>query len=181
MFHSITIKSSIIILSCMKGRNYRAPVGMPYVRTEYIAGNPALKIAKFTSGVAGNYDYKLELIAEGVAQIRQNALEACRLAANKTLAASIGENSFFSVLKIYPHIILRENKMIATAGADRLQEGMRRAFGKAVGRAARVKHGQTILEIYVKSNALEVAKDALKVASSKLPIKSSIKIVSLTQ
>lgn len=163
----------------MKGRNYRAPVGMPYVRKEYIAGNPGLKIAKFTTGVMSNYNYKVELVADGVAQIRQNALEACRLAANKTLAASIGETSFFSVLKVYPHIILRENKMIATAGADRLQEGMRRAFGKAVGRAARVEHGQSLLELYVKSNALDVAKEALNVASSKLPIKTNIKVLKI--
>ena len=32
--------------------------------------------------------------------------------------------------------------MIATAGADRLQEGMRRAFGKATGLAARIQPGQ---------------------------------------
>lgn len=160
----------------MKGRNYRAPVGMPYTRVEYIAGNPGLKIAKFTSGVMGDYDYKLELVANGVAQIRQNALEACRLAASKTLASEIGENSFLSVLKLYPHIILRENKMIATAGADRLQEGMRRAFGKPIGRAARVDNGQTILEVYVKEEHIEHAKRALKVAASKLPVKTSIVI-----
>lgn len=179
MLYAITIKSYIFSTNIMKGRNYRAPVGMPYVRKEYIAGNPGLKIAKFTSGVMSDYDYKVELVADGVAQIRQNALESCRLAANKTLSSVIGENSFFSVLKVYPHIILRENKMIATAGADRLQEGMRRAFGKAVGRAARVEHGKTILEIYVKSNALDTAKHALTVASSKLPIKSEIKITKI--
>jgi large subunit ribosomal protein L10e len=164
----------------MKGRNYRAPVGMPYVRTEYIAGNPGLKIAKFTTGSYSDfYNYKLELVADGVAQIRQNSLESCRLAANKTLASKIGETSFFSVLKVYPHIILRENKMIATAGADRLQEGMRRAFGKAVGRAARIKQGQTIIELYVKESDLELAKEALKVASSKLPIKTDIRITKI--
>jgi large subunit ribosomal protein L10e len=58
--------------------------------------------------------------------------------------------------------------MIATAGADRLQEGMRRAFGKPSGRAARIKSGQSILDIYVNSNAIETAKQALRVASTKL-------------
>ena len=170
----------MITVNVMKGKNYRAPVGMPYVRKEYIAGNPGLKIAKFTSGTSSNeYDYRLELVADGVAQIRQNALEACRLAANKTLASEVGESAFFSVLKLYPHVILRENKMIAAAGADRLQEGMRRAFGKAVGRAARVRKGQTIIELYIKANALEEAKQALKTAGSKLPITTSVKIVKL--
>jgi large subunit ribosomal protein L10e len=73
-------------------------------------------------------------------------------------------------LRVYPHVILRENRMIATAGADRLQEGMRRAFGKPTGRAARIKAGQSILDIYVNSNAVDAAKEALRVGSTKLPV-----------
>ena len=112
---------------------------MPYVRREYIKGKPQSKIAKFSSGQASNsYDYKLELIVTENIQIRHNALEAARLSANKRMAQA-GETSFFSKLKVYPHVLLRENKMIATAGADRLQEGMRRAFGKATGLAARCR------------------------------------------
>ncbi len=71
----------------MKGVNYRETRGMPYVRREYIAGKPQLKIARFSSGLAGtNYDYKIELIATEKLQIRHNALEAARLAANKRMA-----------------------------------------------------------------------------------------------
>ena len=114
----------------MKGANYREPRGMPYVRREYIAGKPQSKIAKFSSGRASNdYDLKLELLVTEKIQIRHNALEAARLAVNKRMAQA-GEDTFFSKLKVYPHVLLRENKMIATAGADRLQEGMRRALGK---------------------------------------------------
>ena len=58
--------------------------------------------------------------------------------------------------------------MIATAGADRLQEGMRRAFGKATGLAARIRPDQVIYEAYVTATNLSLAKDAFKVASSKL-------------
>ena len=53
--------------------------------------------------------------------------------------------------------------MIATAGADRLQEGMRRAFGKATGLAARVERGRTIYEAHVTRENLELAKKAFKV------------------
>jgi large subunit ribosomal protein L10e len=60
--------------------------------------------------------------------------------------------------------------MIATAGADRLQEGMRRAFGKPSGRAARVKTGQSILDIYVNRNAVDAAKKAMRVGSTKLAV-----------
>ena len=152
----------------MKGANYREPRGMPYVRREYIAGKPQSKIAKFSSGHASNnYDFKLELLVTENIQIRHNALEAARLAVNKRMAQA-GEDTFFSKLKVYPHVLLRENKMIATAGADRLQEGMRRAFGKATGLAARLKPGQTIIEAYVLLDNLSLAKEGFKIASSKI-------------
>jgi large subunit ribosomal protein L10e len=153
---------------------------MPYVRREYIAGKPQSKIAKFTGGAKGDYDFKVELIAHEKVQVRHNALEAARLAANKVMS-EIGETEFYSLLRVYPHVILRENKMIATAGADRLQEGMRRAFGKGVGLAARIKPGQVLLELQVKANHLEKAKDAMRTASSKLPTTTSTNIIPLKE
>ncbi|HZD34529.1 MAG TPA: 50S ribosomal protein L16 [Nitrososphaeraceae archaeon] len=165
----------------LKGTNYREIRGMPYVRKEYIRGKPQLKIAKFSSGeFRDDYDYKIELVVEERRQIRHNALEAARLGANKTLA-SAGDNSFFSSVKVYPHVVLRENKMIATAGADRLQEGMRRAFGKATGLAARVKPGDTIYEAYVKAENLQLAKQALKIAAGKLGCLTITKLTQLRQ
>ena len=107
------------------------------------------------------------------------AIESTRLAANKTLEKTTGESGYFSRLRIYPHILLRENKMIATAGADRLQEGMRRAWGKAVSLAARVNQGQCIMEMEVKKEHLEAAKKALKSACVKLPGTPSIKVIPL--
>src|SRR5215210_1140220 len=163
----------------MKGVNYRETRGMPYVRREYIAGKPQMKIARFSSGLAGdNYDYKIELIATEKLQLRHNALEAARLAANKRMAHA-GDTSFFSILRVYPHVLLRENKMIATAGADRLQEGMRRAFGKATGLAARLKPGQTIIEAFVLSDNLSLAKEGFKIASSKIGCPTETRITKL--
>jgi large subunit ribosomal protein L10e len=154
---------------------------MPYVRREYIRGKPQLKIARFSSGESRNdYDYKIELVVAEGRQIRHNALEAARLAANKTLARA-GETSFFSSIRVYPHVILRENKMIATAGADRLQEGMRRAFGKATGLAARVEAGQTVYETFITAENLPLAKRALKVAAGKLGCLTLTKITQLRQ
>ena len=165
----------------MKGVNYRDPKGMPYVRREYISGKPQIKIARFASGQSkADYDYKLELLVTEKMQIRHNSLEAARLAANKTMAKA-GDMTFFSRLLIYPHVILRENKMIATAGADRLQEGMRRAFGKATGLAARVQPQQTIFEAFVMRSNLELAKRGFKVASSKLGCPTEIKVTTLKE
>lgn len=142
---------------------------MPFCRKEYIKGKPQSKIAKFQSGKRGEYDYVVELCINEKMQIRHMAIESCRLAANKQIEAVTGETGYYSKLRVYPHVLLRENKMIATAGADRLQEGMRRAFGKAVSLGARVAQGQPIMEVHVNKQHLEAAKKALKSACVKLP------------
>jgi len=85
------------------------------------------------------------------------------------------------MLRIYPHVILRENKMIATAGADRLQEGMRRAFGKSTGLAARVRPRQVIYEAYVTDANLDLAKEGFKMAASKIGRPTTIRITPLKE
>src|SRR5213080_3822773 len=112
----------------------------------------------------------------GRLQIRHNALESGRVAANKVLFDKYGETGYRLQLCVYPHIILRENKMIATAGADRLQEGMRRAFGKPTGRAARVRDGQSIFIVYVPVDGVEVGKKACETASTKMPMRTRIMV-----
>jgi len=163
----------------LHGKNYRTIRGMAYTSKKFAPGAPNPKVARFTTGKASpNYDFMLRLISEGRVQIRHNALEAARVAANKKLAL-IGEESYHLLVKTYPHIILRENKMIATAGADRLQEGMRKAFGKPIGLAARVEIGSTILELSVKSENLEKGKEAMKAAAAKLPMKTHSEMIQL--
>ena len=103
-------------------------------------------------------------------------MESARVAANKKLAL-IGEENYLLTVKTYPHIILRENKLIATAGADRLQEGMRKAFGKPIGRAARIAIGQVVLELSAKAENLEKGKEAIHAASAKLPMKTHVEVV----
>jgi len=163
----------------MHGENYRKGNGQPYTRKKYIKGKPQIKIAKFHGGQMGDYDVSVQLLLNEKMQIRHEAIESTRLAANKKLEKTTGETGYFSKLRIYPHVLLRENKMIAAAGADRLQEGMRRAFGKAVSLGARVKRGQLIMEMHVKKEHVEAARDALKSACVKLPGTPTIKIVPL--
>jgi large subunit ribosomal protein L10e len=168
----------------MKGRNYRQPKGQAYTRGKYIHGSPPSKISKFTMGdTKSHFEYKFSLVAQAPVQIRHNALEAARVAANKVIFDALGETGYMIQLRVYPHIVLRENRMIATAGADRLQEGMRRSFGKPSGRAARIKSGQSILDIHVNSNAVDHAKAALRAGSTKLPMACVItqeKLVTVT-
>ena len=154
----------------MKGKNYRIPSGMPLTNKKFAPGAPNPKIARFSTGADNpNYDLTIQLASTEKAQIRSNALEAARVAANKKLTP-IGETAYYLLVKVYPHVILRENRMIATAGADRLQEGMRLAFGKPSGRAARITHGSVILELKVMSANKNAAVDAMKSAATKLPV-----------
>ena len=163
----------------MHGECYRRGNGQPYTRKEYIKGKPQIKIAKFHGGQKGNYDFSVQLMLNEKLQIRHMAIESTRLAANKTLEKTVGETGYWSRLRIYPHVLLRENKMIAAAGADRLQEGMRRAFGKAVSLGARVKAGQIIMEMHVKKEHVDAATKALKAACVKLPGTATINVIKL--
>lgn len=161
----------------MKGRNYRSASGQSYTRLKYIRGTPMQKISKFNMGdLSTHFSRKIHLVTRERVQIRHNALESARVSANKVLFDKYGETGYRLQLCVYPHIILRENKMIATAGADRLQEGMRRAFGKPTGRAARVDVGQAILIVYVNEDGVDTGKKALDTASTKLPMKTRVMI-----
>jgi large subunit ribosomal protein L10e len=165
----------------MKGKNYRIARGAPYTRKQYIHGAPTPKITKFTMGnTKANFTHSVLLFPLKRVQIRHNAIEAARVSINKVLFDKLGETGYCLKMRVYPHIILRENKMMAFAGADRLQEGMRRSFGKPIGLAARVEPDQPIVEINVNENGLEVAKAALKQGISKLPTTCMIKVETKT-
>jgi len=161
----------------VRGSEYKIPAGMPYARKEYIKGAPQPRITKFVMGDSkGNFPVKVRLVAERRVQITHNALEAARIATNKVLADKLGEKGYCLKILIYPHVVLRENKMMAFAGADRIQEGMRRAFGKPVGLAARVNPGQTVMEVYTNPEGVEIAKQSLRFGASKLPTPCLIQV-----
>jgi large subunit ribosomal protein L10e len=158
----------------MHARNYRSVKGQAYTRKKFARGFPPPKIVKFTMGdTKGTFEVEARLIALKRAQIRHSALEAARIATNRVLLEKL-TNDYLLQIRPYPHIILRENKMIFGAHADRLQQGMRRSFGKAIGTAARVEPNQTIITAKVKANAVETAKESLKRGSAKLPIPCKI-------
>jgi large subunit ribosomal protein L10e len=154
----------------MNASNYRKIKGMPYTRRKYMGGIPGSKIVKFTMGnPTGNFPYTVELVNLKDCQIRHNALEAARIAANRTLEP-LGRDNFFLKIVPYPHQVLREHKRLNVAQADRFQEGMARAYGKPVGVAAQVRRGKPILVAKVAEENVEMAKRALKRASDKFPV-----------
>ena len=160
----------------MRARNYRDAKGQPFTRKEFVKGFPPPKIVKFTMGDTNStFECKAKLVALKKGQIRHNALEAARIAANRVLENELPKDYCLRVLP-YPHSILRENKMIFGAHADRLQDGMRRSFGKPIGTAARIKPNQTIMTVDVNADNTETAKRALKRGSAKLPVPCRITV-----
>lgn len=80
-----------------------------------------------------------------------------------------GKEAFHLRIRKHPWHVLRINKMLSCAGADRLQTGMRHAFGKAFGKVARIDRGHILLSIRTKENFVEAAQLALKRAQFKIP------------
>lgn len=58
-----------------------------------------------------------------------------------------GKEGFHLRVRAHPYHVVRINKMLSCAGADRLQTGMRGAWGKPNGTVARVNIGQIILSV----------------------------------
>ncbi|EED44539.1 LSU ribosomal protein L10AE [Enterocytozoon bieneusi H348] len=81
----------------------------------------------------------------------------------------VGKDNFHMRICPQPLNVLRINKMLTCAGADRLQTGMRNSFGKPYGRAARIFVGQHIINVRTKPQNVAVAKEALRRAKNKLP------------
>ncbi|KAL7093159.1 hypothetical protein ACP275_11G025700 [Erythranthe tilingii] len=71
-------------------------------------------------------------------------------------------------------MFLRINKMLSCAGADRLQTGMRGAFGKPQGVCAHVAIGQVLLSVRCKDGNSHHAQEALRRAKFKFPGRQKI-------
>ena len=64
-----------------------------------------------------------------------------------------GKESFHLRVRAHPYHVVRINKMLSCAGADRLQTGMRGAYGKPNGTVARVNIGQILLSVRTKDSS----------------------------
>jgi large subunit ribosomal protein L10e len=156
---------------------YRNISKKAYTRREYMGGVPGSKIVQFEMGnLSQEFPTQVDLVVEEACQIRHSALEAARISVNRRLMKNVGRSNFHFKVRIFPHHVLRENKQATGAGADCVSEGMRLAFGKAVGTAARVDAKQKILTVYSTPQYLEKIKDALNHGGHKLPTPSHLKV-----
>jgi hypothetical protein len=81
-------------------------------------------------------------------------LQAWRLIyAPRYLVKFAGKESFHLRVRVHPFHVVRINKMLSCAGADRLQTGMRGAWGKPNGSVARVNIGQIILSVRTRDSS----------------------------
>jgi large subunit ribosomal protein L10e len=170
-----------------KAGAYSKKYARPYTRVSkvkaknFIKTVPASKITKFNMGniqayQSGKYDTKIRVICKENVQIRDNSIEAARQGITRTLEKSM-PNQFYFEIKIHPHHIIRENKMLTGAGSDRMQTGMQRSFGKTIGRAAMVKENQELFFLATSGDKqIGIIRNAVTAIKARLPCKVQIMI-----
>ncbi|MHA1292319.1 MAG: 50S ribosomal protein L16 [Promethearchaeota archaeon] len=142
-------------------------------RREYARGGAQSKIVRYWGGNKKvpweEWELVVGLKVNKQIQISSNALEAIRITINGVLQRRLGRNNFRLRIRPKPFQKYRENRMLAFAGADRVQSGMRNSFGRSTGVCARVKAGQIIVEVGTFIKNLKLVRDRLRVASMKIP------------
>ena len=81
-------------------------------------------------------------------------------------------------IRPHPYQVLRINKMLSCAGADRLQTGMRGAWGKSYGTAARCNIGQLLMSVRTQEQKIQIGVEACRRAKFKFPGRQKIHISS---
>ena len=148
-----------------------------YTTKNFVRGGfPHMKVIKFDMGSPQkDFDMKLVLKSTKSMHFRHNSIEAARQTCNRMLEKNLTKEYHFKI-RIYPFHVLRENALASGAGADRLSTGMKKSFGKAVGCAARVKEGQVLMEVRLKSANLKIGKEALQRAAKKFPCTCKVQL-----
>lgn len=154
-------------------RCYRQIKNKPYPKSRYCRGVPDPKIRIYDVGMkkkkADEFPLCVHLVSREKENVSSEALEAARIACNKYLTKVAGKDAFHLRVRLHPFHVLRINKMLSCAGADRLQTGMRGAFGKPLGSCARVDIGQVLMSVRSKDGNGAHAQEALRRAKFKFP------------
>merc|ERR1712159_564184 len=147
-------------------RCYRYQKNKPYPKSRFNRGVPDPKL-RFYDGGAKKFNWDkfpacVHLVCGEKQQITSEALEAARIAGNKYMQVNCGKESFHIRIRVHPWHVVRINKMLSCAGADRLQTGMRHAYGKALLKAARVSIGQIMYSVRSKKGNEKNVIEALR-------------------
>eukprot|EP00735_Rhodelphis_limneticus_P009184 TRINITY_DN2595_c0_g1::TRINITY_DN2595_c0_g1_i1::g.19235::m.19235 TRINITY_DN2595_c0_g1::TRINITY_DN2595_c0_g1_i1::g.19235 ORF type:complete len:211 (+),score=55.24,sp/Q54J69/RL10_DICDI/73.21/9e-113,Ribosomal_L16/PF00252.13/1.2e-33 TRINITY_DN2595_c0_g1_i1:38-670(+) len=159
-------------------RCYRYCKNKPYIKSRFCRGVPDAKIRIYDLGrkkaPVDDFPLCIHLVSDEKEQLSSEALEAARICANKYLTKMAGKDAFHMRVRVHPFHVLRINKMLSCAGADRLQTGMRGAFGKPTGLVARVNIGQIIFSIRSKDGNKAHVIEALRRCKYKFPGRQKI-------
>ena len=159
-------------------RSYRYCKNKPYIKSRYCRGVPDPKIKIFDLGNKKALPDALpgcvHLVSMEYEQISSEALEAARICANKYLVKHGGKDTFHLRVRAHPFHVLRINKMLSCAGADRLQTGMRGAFGKPHGTVARVNIGKILFSVRCRENVVQHCVEAFRRCKFKFPGRQKI-------
>ena len=147
-------------------RCYRYCKNKPYPKSRFCRGVPDPKIRIYDLGRkkadVTEFPLCVHLLSNEYEQISSEALEAGRICCNKYLVKTIGKDAFHIRVRAHPFHVIRINKMLSCAGADRLQTGMRGAYGKPYGKVARVDIGEPLMSVRVKDSAKAEVIEALR-------------------
>eukprot|EP01053_Blabericola_migrator_P005608 Blabericola_migrator_1__5607@NODE_2852_length_2285_cov_229_954013_g1788_i0_p2_GENE_NODE_2852_length_2285_cov_229_954013_g1788_i0NODE_2852_length_2285_cov_229_954013_g1788_i0_p2_ORF_typecomplete_len223_score50_88Ribosomal_L16/PF00252_18/7_2e52_NODE_2852_length_2285_cov_229_954013_g1788_i014752143 len=154
-------------------RCYRYCKNKPYPKSRFCRGVPDPKIRIYDVGRkkadVDEFPSVAHLVSDEYEQISSEALEAARVCANKYMVKYCGRDNFHMRIRVHPYHVIRINKMLSCAGADRLQTGMRGAYGKPNGTVARVNIGQILMSIRTRDDRINHAVLALTRAKYKFP------------
>merc|ERR1712168_1789513 len=182
--HSFKAILALLWLFCNMGRRparcYRYCKNKPYPKSRFCRGVPDPKIRIFDLGrkkaAVDEFPLCVHLVSDEYEQLSAEALEAARICANKYMVKFCGKDPFHMRIRPHPFHVVRINKMLSCAGADRLQTGMRGAFGKAQGLVARVNIGQPLMSIRARDQYKASVYEALRRAKFKFPGRQKIYI-----
>ncbi|XP_076982960.1 ribosomal protein uL16-like isoform X2 [Tamandua tetradactyla] len=108
-------------------RCYRYCKNKPYPKSRFCRGVPDAKIRIFDLGrkKARVEEFPLcgHMVSGGCQQLSSEGLEAARICANKYMVKNCGKDGFHIRVRLHPFHVIRINKMLSCAGADRLQAG----------------------------------------------------------
>merc|ERR1712212_573491 len=159
-------------------RCYRYCKNKPYPKSRFCRGVPDPKIRIYDLGSKKasvlSFPKHIVMVSDELEQLSSEALEAARICANEYMTKTIGKESFHLRIRCHPYHVTRINKMLSCAGADRLQPGMRGAYGKPQGTVARVRIGQPLLSVRTHDKRKASVIEALRRTKFKFPGRQKI-------
>jgi large subunit ribosomal protein L10e len=94
-----------------------------FPKSRYNRGVPDPKIRIYDLGrkkaSVDDFPFCCHLVSDEYEQLSSEALEAARICANKYIVKTAGKEAFHLRVRVHPFHIVRINKMLSCAGADR--------------------------------------------------------------